>query len=127
MKLAAVIVAGVLSVLLGEITMMTWLSISDRFMDVTGNFWLQGIVPVVFTVVLVQALVLWPIYRSNPLRYGIAYAATYTVFNAVELTMLSNPVADIATYVVTEIALVAIVIGGFNQLFWKAPRAAAVE
>ena len=39
MKLAAVIVAGVLSVLLGEITMMTWLDISGRFMDVTGNFW----------------------------------------------------------------------------------------
>ena len=63
--------------------------------------------------------------NDQPLRYGIAYAVTYTVLNAVELTMLFNPVADIATYVLTEIALVALVIGGFNQLFWKTRRPAA--
>lgn len=119
MKLAAVIVAGLLSVALGEITMVTWLDLSGRFLDVTGNFWLYGIVPAVFTVVLLQALLLWPIYRSNPLKYGIGYAATYALINAVELNFLSNPLADIATYVVTDLALAALVIGGLNQLFWK--------
>lgn len=123
MKLAAVIVAGLLSVALGEITMVTWLDLSGRFLDVTGNFWLYGIVPAVFTVVLLQALLLWPIYRSNPLQYGIAYAATYALINAVELNFLSNPFADIATYVVTDLALAALVIGGLNQLFWKTPTA----
>ncbi len=123
MKFAAVIVAGLLSVALGEITMVTWLDLSGRFLDVTGNFWLYGIVPAVFTVVLLQALLLWPIYRSNPLQYGIAYAATYALINAVELNFLSNPFADIATYVVTDLALAALVIGGLNQLFWKTPTA----
>ena len=123
MKLAAVIVAGLLSVVLGEITMMTWLDLSDRFLDVTGNFWLYGIVPAVFAVVLIQTILLWPIYRSNPLQYGIAYAATYALINAVELNFRSNPFTDIATYVVTDLALAALVIGGFNQLFWKTPTA----
>lgn len=123
MKLAAVIFAGLLSVALGEITMVTWLGLSGRFLDVTGNFWLYGIVPAVFTVMLIQALLLWPIYRSNPLRYGIAYAATYALINGVWLNFLSNPFADIATYVVTDLALAALVIGVLNQLFWKTPTA----
>ncbi len=125
MKLAVVIVAGLLSVVLGEITMMTWLDLSGRFLDVTGNFWLQGIVPVVFTVVTIQALLLWPIYRADPVKYGIAYAATYALFNAIELNFLSNPIADIATYVVTDLAIAVLVIGVLNQLFWKTPRATA--
>ncbi len=125
MKLAVVIVAGLLSVVLGEITMTTWLDLSGRFLDVTGNFWLQGIVPVVFTVVTIQALLLWPIYRADPVKYGIAYAATYALCNAIELSFLSSPIADIATYVVTDLAIAVLVIGVLNQLFWKTPRATA--
>ncbi len=125
MKLAVVIFVGLVSVLGGEIAMTTWLDLTDRFMDVTGNFWLQGIVPVVFTVVLVQALLLWPIYRADPVKYGIAYAAAYALCNALELNFLGNPIADIATYVVTDLAIAVLVIGVLNQLFWKTPRATA--
>lgn len=105
--------------------MVTWLDLSGRFLDVTGNFWLHGIVPVVFVVVSIQALLLWPIYRADPVKYGIAYAATYALCNAIELNFMGNPFADIATYVVTDLAIAVLVIGVLNQTFWKTPRTTA--
>ena len=77
LKTALVILVAIISVPLAEAGMIIWLGLSDELFDVTGNIWLLGILPVVFLLVTLQTLALWPIYRQNPLRYGLIYAILY--------------------------------------------------
>ena len=98
--------------------MIIWLGLSDELFDVTGNIWLLGILPVVFLLVTLQTLALWPIYRQSPLRYGLIYAILYPSAHALLLSQFFNPPADIAMYALTDVALAAVVIGGCYRLFW---------
>ena len=119
LKIALVVLAATISVALVEAGMIFWLGLSAGLLEVTGNIWLFGILPLVFVVVTLQTLALRRIYRQNPLRYGLIYGSVYPLIHAFLLSQFFNPPADIAMYVLTDMSLAAIVIGGCYRWFWK--------
>lgn len=121
LKTALVIVIAIISVPVNELSMVIWLPRGAALFDATQtiNLWLFCILPVGFLVVTLQALALWRIYRSNPLRYGLTYGCVVVLFHTFFLHRFFNPPADIAMYVLTDVGVMAIVFGGFNALFWK--------
>ena len=119
MKIALVVLAAVLSVVLGEAGLMGWLIMSGSWLDVTGSLWLLGILPVVLAVVVLQTLALWRIYRGAPLRFGLIYGAIFAVLHGLGLNAMGNPASVIALYVLNDLALTALVIGGCHLLFWR--------
>lgn len=124
MKIALVVLAAILSVVFSEVGLFIWLRASSRWMDITGSFFLRGVLPVELIVVTLQTLALWKIYRSAPLRYGLIYGGTYALLHCVFLQRLNNPPADLARYLVTDLGAAALIIGGCWLLFWR-HRAAA--
>lgn len=119
MKIALVVLAAVLSVVLSEAGLMGWLIMSGSWLDVTGSLWLLGILPVVLAVVVLQTLALWRIYRGAPLRFGLIYGAIFAVLHGLGLNAMSNPASVIALYVLNDLALTGLVIGGCHLLFWR--------
>ena len=121
LKTALVVLVAIISVPVTELSMASWLPTGAALFDATQtiNLWLFCIVPVGLVVVALQALALWRIYRSNPLRYGLIYGCVVIPFHTFFLHRFFNPPADIALYVLTDIVVMAIVFGGFNALFWK--------
>jgi len=129
MKTALVVVIAIISIPVTELGMAAWLPLGAALFDATQtiNLWLFCIVPVGFLVVTLQALALWPIYRSNPLRYGLIYGGTAALLHILFLLLFFNPPADIAMHVLTDAGVMAIVFGGFNALFWKRAVPARAE
>ncbi|MXX28134.1 MAG: hypothetical protein F4171_07080 [Gammaproteobacteria bacterium] len=130
LKTALVVVIAIISIPVTELSMANWLPVGASLFDATQtiNLWLFCIVPVGLVVVTLQALALWRIYRSNPLRYGLIYGCVVVLLHTFFLHRFFNPPADIAMYVLTDVGVMAIVFGGFNALFWRkaadqAPRA----
>lgn len=119
MKIALVLLAAILSVALSEVGLFAWLRLNSRWMDITGSFFLRGVVPVELIVVTLQTLVLWRVYRSAPLRYGLIYGGTYALLHGFMLQRFNNPPADLARYLVTDLGATALVIGGCWLLFWR--------
>ena len=119
MKIALVVLVAILSVALSEVGLFIWLRASSRLMDITGSFFLRGVLPVELIVVTLQTLVLWKVYRSAPLRYGLIYAGTYALLHCVFLQRLNNPPADLARYLATDLGVTALIIGGCWLLFWR--------
>ncbi len=128
-KTALVVVIAIISIPAIELGMAAWLSSGASLFDATQtiNLWLFCIVPIGFVAVTLQALALWPIYRSNPLRYGLIYGCTAVAFHALLLRLFFNAPADIAMHVLTDAGVMAIVFGGFNALFWKRAARARAE
>ena len=121
LKTALVVLVAIISVPVTELSMANWLPLGASLFDATQtvNLWLFCIVPVGLAVVTLQALALWRIYRSNPLRYGLTYGCVVVPFHTFLLHRFFNPPADIALYVLTDVVVMAVVFGGFNALFWK--------
>lgn len=121
MKIALVVLAAVLSVVLSEAGLIGWLLMSGRWLDVTGSLWLLGILPVVLVVVVLQTLALWRIYRAAPLRFGLIYGVAFAVLHGLALSAMGNPASVVTLYVLNDLALAALVIGGCHLLFWRNP------
>lgn len=119
MKIALVLLVAILSVLLSEAGLIAWLVLSGGWLDVTGSLWLRGVAPVVLVVVALQTAALWRVYRSAPLRFGLVYGAAYPLLHALALNLMGNPGADVARFLLTDLAAVALVIGGCWFLFWR--------
>lgn len=121
LKTVLVVVVAIISVPVTELSMAAWLPMGAALFDATQtiNLWLFCVVPVGLLVVTLQALALWRIYRSSPLRYDLIYGCTVVVLHAFLLRMFFNPPADIAMHVLTDAGVMAIVFGAFNALFWK--------
>ena len=119
MKTALVVFAAILSVVLSEAGLVAWVVVSGGWMDVTGNLWLRGVVPVVLVVVALQTAALWRVYRSAPRRFGLIFGGTYALLHALGLNAMGNPGADVARFLVTDIVSAALVIGGCWFLFWR--------
>ena len=119
MKIALVLLAAILSVLLSEASLIAWLVLSGGWMDVTGSLWLRGVAPAVLVVVALQTAALWRVYRSAPLRFGLMYGAAYPLLHALALNAMGNPAADVARFLLTDLVAVALIIGGCWFLFWR--------
>ena len=88
-------------------------------MDVTGSFWLRGVVPVELIVVALQTAALWRIYRSAPLRFGLIYGGTFSLLHGLVLNVFGNPPADLARYLLADIGATVLLFGSCWLLFWR--------
>ena len=93
LKTALVVLVAIISVPVTELSMASWLPTGAALFDATQsiNLWLFCIVPVGLAVVTLQALALWRIYRSNPLRYGLTYGCVVVPFHTFLLHRFFNP------------------------------------
>ena len=121
LKTTLVVVIAIISIPVTELSMANWLPLGASLFDATQtiNLWLFCIVPVGLLVVTSQALALWRIYRADPLRYGLIYGCVVVLFHTFLLRQFFNPPADIAMYVLTDVGVMAIVLGGCYRWFWK--------
>ena len=119
MKTVWILLAAVVSVALSEIAVFIWLDASGGFLDVTANFWLYAVIPASFLVVSLQAFALQRIHRANPLRYGLIYAIAYPVLHGLGLNFAENPPGDLATYLVIDGGLAALVLTACHRFFWR--------
>lgn len=106
MRIALLMLAALLSVLLVEGGVVTWLSLAGHDIALTGHFFLLGVTPVVLLVTLVIGLLFSRVFTFRPKVYGTSYLLLWLVLHAGILKLMGNPTTDIAWYLET------IVVGG---------------
>lgn len=106
MRIILLMIAAVLSVAFVEAGVVAWMSLAGAGLDLTGHFFLLALAPVVFLVALVISLLFSRIFAVRPKVYGVVYLLVWLILHATVLTLMGNPVMDIAWYLDT-IAMVA--------------------
>lgn len=105
MHVALLILAALLSVVLVEGGVVAWLSLAGAGVDLTGNFFLLALAPVVLLVTLVIGLVFGRIFIASPKVHGVIYMLAWLILHGTVLKVMSNPVMDIAWYLETIVVV----------------------
>jgi hypothetical protein len=119
MKIAIVVMIGLVCVLANEFGILFWMQIAPMSLDIGGNYWLLGIGPVVACVVTLQALLLWVIYRTDTFKHAAIFVVVYLVATAFELNTFGNPLADILSYLGVISVVSFMVFWSFYRLAWS--------
>ena len=101
MRIALIIVAALLSVVLVEGGVIAWLSLAGADVDLTGHFFLFGVTPVVLLVTLVIGLLFSRVFAFRPKVYCVTYLLLWLILHAGVLKLMGNPTMDIAWYLET--------------------------
>ncbi len=118
-RLAAVAVVALLSVLPTDVLSIVWLTLLQDRVEVTANLFMLVSPPVVAVLVAVQAMVLARVYRLRPLLYGAVYLGVYALAYSSWLRLLFNPPADIARYAAVILGVGSLVMAFFVLFVWR--------
>lgn len=118
------VVVGIVSVVASELLSIGALSSAPAGVDLTDAFFVTLVLPSIAIVALLVGLVLWKVFARLRWRGIVTYTASYAAAYTLVLSILSNPPADIATYVGIVLVACPVVLGGLAALFWK-PAATA--
>ena len=119
MRYLAVVIIALLSPVLTDVFTMLWLTLSASWFDAADAHWLGVAVPVIADVLILQALVLWTVYRRDPWRIGALYLAVFCFAQALYLTSFHYPLGDIARYLLIIVMLGVVVIALFRRFAWR--------
>jgi len=114
-----VILTGVVSAIATEVATVSWLKLAPLSLDVTGRFFLFGLPPAIVLISVLAGLLLWKIFARDPLRWGALFLGSWATSQAVELTALGNPPANVALYVAEVLLLGGIVLLLYRSLCWR--------
>jgi len=118
LRIALSVLAGLLSAVLTEVLSFLAMNVAPAGVDLTGNFFLSVLTPVVLCVHTGVALVFWKAFEPNPLRNPLIFIAAHAVFQVAELTTFGNPGRDILYYVVVIGLSGLLVTTVFYRYFW---------
>lgn len=121
LKLAAVLVVALASVLPTELMSIRWMTLLQRHADLTANLFLLVPVPVVAVMIALQAFVLSRVYQARPLLYAAVFLGAHAAGYALWLTRLFNPPADVARYAAVVLVVGALVMWLFTRFVWRRP------
>ncbi|MEM7077376.1 MAG: hypothetical protein AAF513_01995 [Pseudomonadota bacterium] len=118
-----IVTVALVSVALSEV-LMTALWLPYAPFDVTGSYFLLGVLPIEFMVVAWGAAMLLKILRQRLNLYFAAYIALFCLAHALELTVLaSNPLGDALRY--AGIILLCGVVWWLLLRSWLTPHTAS--
>ena len=119
MRIALLVLAALLSVVLVEGGVVTWLSLAGTDIDLTGNFFLFAVAPVVLLVTLIIGLLFSRVFAFRPKVYGTLYLVLWLVLHAGVLKLMGNPVMDIAWYLDTIVVVAGLVLILLYFIRWR--------
>lgn len=119
-KAAAVVVVALSSVLPTELLSIAWLTLLQRYAEVTAYLFLLVSAPVVALLVALQALVT-RVYRPRPLPYAALFLGVHALGYSLWLLRLFNPPADVARYAAVVLVVGGLVMWLFARLAWRRP------
>jgi len=117
-RIALSIFAGLLSAVLTESLSVVAMKAAPLGMDLTGDFFVSVLIPVVLCVHVAMALVFWKAFEPNPLLNPILFVAAHAAFQSAELATFGNPMRDIGLYVAIIVASGTLVSWVFRRYFW---------
>lgn len=121
MRIALLVLAALLSVILVEGGVIAWLTLAGADIDLTGHFFLLGVTPVVLLVTLVIGLLFSRVFAFRPKVYGTAYLALWLMLHAGILKLMGNPAMDIAWYLETIVVVAGLVLMVLYFTRWRVP------
>jgi hypothetical protein len=110
MRIAILVLAALLSVILVEGGVVAWLNMAGADIDLTGHFFLLAVTPVVLLVTLVIGLLFSRVFAFRPKVYGTLYLLSWLVLHAGVLKLMGNPTMDIAWYLDTIVVVAGLVL-----------------
>ncbi|MFV2091034.1 MAG: hypothetical protein ACC642_10265 [Pseudomonadales bacterium] len=126
-RILLLIVAGLISAPLMEVLSVIWFRTLPAGIDLTANYFLSVVLPMALILHFIMALLLWKVFEPDPKRYCTIYVGTHVLTEAAMLTILGNPMADVALFCLTVIASGALVMTVFSRYFWCPACAAPPE
>jgi hypothetical protein len=118
-KISIIIVSAIICVVVGEVGTAALLGTVSA--ELTGNLFGNVMIPLIGTIVTLQALLLQKIYRNSPVRHSAVFTITFAGVYASILSALGNPQADIVTYGLISVGCSVVVLGLFWTLSWRKP------
>lgn len=91
-----VVLISIVSPVIGDMLMVGWLSLGVA--DVTGNYFLLGILPIEMVAVGMTTLALFTAYKHRATLYMPLYLVASVVVHFFYLQFLGNPMSDIGAY-----------------------------
>ena len=123
MRIAMIVIAGLVSVALTEMVALLWMTYAPPSIDLVGNFFLMTVLPSVAIVVSMAALALWRLFARNPLRNTLIYSGVYLIGQAFVLSQFGNPPSTLFYYATIVLCVCGVVFTLFYRLAWsKQPR-----
>ena len=119
MRIALLVIAALLSVVLVEGGVIAWLTLASTDVDLTGNFFLLGVAPVVLLVTLIIGLLFGRVFAFRPKVYGVFYLLLWLVLHAGILKLMGNPTMDIAWYLETIVVVAGLVLMLLYFIRWQ--------
>lgn len=110
MRITILVLAALLSVVLVEGGVVAWLTLAGTDIDLTGNFFLLAVAPVVLLVTVIIGLLFNRVFAFRPKVYGILYLVLWLVLHAGVLKLMGNPAMDIARYLDTIVLVAGLVL-----------------
>ena len=121
MRIVLLVLAALLSVILVEGGVIAWLNLAGTDIDLTGNFFLFAVAPVVLLVTLTVGLLFSRIFAFRPKVYGTLFLVLWLVLHAGVLKMMGNPTMDIAWYLETIVVVAGLVLILLYFTRWRVP------
>lgn len=112
------VVAGLLSAPLLDIGSVLWMRLMPMSLDLTANYILMVVLPVVLVLHFSMALILWKAFEPAPFPGSATYLGTHAAAQAFMLALLNNPPMDIVEVVLTLLASGTIILYVFDRYFW---------
>lgn len=113
------LVAALLSVVLTEAGVITWLNVAGTGVDLVGHFYLLAVSPVVAVVTLIIGLVFNRFFAADPKLFGPLYLTLWVALHATTLMLMGNPGVDIAIYAEIILLVGGLVLIVLYFLRWK--------
>ncbi|MGD8417783.1 MAG: hypothetical protein PVH91_12050 [Pseudomonadales bacterium] len=112
------VVAGLLSAPLLDIGSVVWMRLMPMSLDLTANYILMVVLPVVLILHFSMALILWKAFEPAPFPGSAVYLGTHAASQTLMLTLLNNAPMDIVEVVLTLLASGTLILYVFNRYFW---------
>ncbi len=117
-RFPVLIFAGLLSAPLLDLGSIVWMKFLPPGLDLTANYFLMVVLPVVLVLHFTMALVLWKAFEPSPFLSSVAYLGSHLITDAVMLKLVMNPLTDILIYLLIILASGSSVLFVFNRYFW---------
>lgn len=118
LHIALSVLAGLVSAVLTEVLSFVAMNVAPSSIDLTGNFFVSVLIPVVLCVHVAMALLFWKAFEPNPLRNPVIFIVSHAAFQSAELVTFGNPARDIVLYVIIIVVSGALVSAVFRRYFW---------
>jgi len=118
LRIIILIIAGVLAAPAQEVLGVLWLQVMPLGIDLSGNYLLMVLVPVVLCLHFAIALVLWKAFEPAPGIASVVFVASHAVSQGLLLRLLGNPLGDVLTTCVIVVLSGALVTTVFSQFIW---------